>query len=73
MASPFCLRILLLSAGFVAGILLIIAASGIELLGREGDAAKHLARILGTAGIVAALLHRNAVVQHRHHQLGIPL
>ena len=60
------------SAGLVAGSFLEITASGIELLGREGDPAEHLAGIFRAAGVVAAFLYGDAVIQHGNHQLGIP-
>lgn len=61
------------SAGFVAGFLPGITASRIELLGREGNSGEYLAGILGAAGIVAAFLDGDAVVQHGHDKLCIPL
>ena len=62
-----------LSAGFITAVVLGITASGAELFGGEGNAAEELTGIFGTAGIVAAFLFGDAVVQYGHHQLGIPL
>ena len=50
-----------------------VAAGGGELLGGEGDAAEQLAGILRAAGIVAAFLGGDGIVQHRDDQLGVPL
>ena len=63
----------LLSASLVAVIVGIVTTHWIELLSREGDPAEHLAGVFCTAGIVTAFLHGDAVLQHRNHQLGIPL
>ena len=56
-----------------AVILFAVAASGGELVGGEGDAAEHLAGVLGAAGGVAAFLCGDAVVHHRYNELGVPL
>ena len=53
--------------------ILSVAALGRKLGLRERNAAEHFAGIFGTAGVVAAFFGGNAVIQHRHHQLGIPL
>ena len=58
------------SAGFVAGFLLTVAASWVELFGREGDTAEKLTGILGTGGTVAAFLVRDGVIHHGDDQLG---
>ena len=50
-----------------------IAVRRSELIGREGDAAEHLAGIFSAAGIVTAFLAGNGIIQYRHHQLCIPL
>ena len=62
---------LTVACGLVAAIIFLlgIAASGSELLGGEGDAAEHLAGILGAAGGVGAVLGGQAVVQYRDDQL----
>ena len=50
-----------------------VAAVGGELTGREGDSAEQFTGILGAAGIVAAFLGGDGVVQHRHDELCVPL
>ncbi len=53
---------------------LLVAVPGDKLLFREGNAAEHFTGILSTAArSVAAFLGGNAVIQHRHDNLGIPL
>ena len=61
------------SAGMVTVIVLCITASGGKFFGGERDAAEHLTGVFRATGIVAALLDRDAVIQHWHHQLGFPL
>ena len=63
------------STGFIAGIasVSVVAAFGRKLHRREGDPAEHFAGILTAAGIVAAFLGGNGVIQHRNDQLGFPL
>ena len=52
----------------------VIAVSGGEFCGREGDAAEHLAGVFcAAASVVAAFLAGNGVVQNGHDQLGFPL
>ena len=51
----------------------VVAATGDKLAFREGNPAEHLAGVLPAAWAVAALLGGNAVIQHRHQQLSIPL
>jgi hypothetical protein len=51
---------------------LSVAALRRELSGGEGNAAEHLTGIFSTAGIVAAFLGRQRVVQNRYHQLSVP-
>ena len=53
--------------------ILAVAAPGRKLLDRERDPAEYLAGIFGAAAGIAAFLGGQAVVQYRHHQLGIPL
>lgn len=64
-----------LSAALAAVVASFVAVVGRKLFGGEGNPAEHLAGILGAAapGGVAALLGGNGVVQHRDHQLGVPL
>lgn len=70
--GPF--RHLLVSAAIAAVARTAVAVVRGELLSREGDPAEHFAGILGAAAAgLAAFLHRNGVVQHRDHQLGVPL
>ena len=58
----------------IAGVIMAaITPPGDELALREWDTAEHFAGIFAAARRITAFLGGNAVVQNRHHQLGIPL
>ena len=50
-----------------------VAAGGYKLPFRERDLGEQFTGVFCAAGVVAALLGGDAVVQHRDYQLGIPL
>jgi len=70
----FCLVIggAVIAAGVVA-VGFLIAVSGSELGGGEGDPGEHLAGILGAAArILTAFFGGDGVIHYRDYQLGIP-
>ena len=65
-------RFLLTGLVVVIAAVFVVAAGGGEFLGGEGDTAEHFTGVFPGAGVVAAFLAGDGVIQHRHHQLGIP-
>ena len=51
---------------------LAVTASWGKFFSREGDAAEHLAGVFRAAGVVAAFLHGDTVLQYGNHQLCLP-
>jgi hypothetical protein len=71
---PAACFLAILSAGLIAAFLgIAVAVPGGEFGCGKGDSAEHFTGIFGAAGGFAAILGGDAVLQYRHHQLGIPL
>ena len=71
--SPAVVFYLVLGRLIGAIAVFFIAVARRKPLGWEWNPTEHLAGVFRTTGCVAALLGRNAVIQHRHNQLSIPL
>ena len=57
------------SAGFVTGVILTVAASWTELISRKGNSGEHLTWIFRSTRVVAAFFVRNTVIQYRNNKL----